>query len=83
VVRLRASALTRKTAGALRAPRRAWSVAGEPASRDGDYGFVSVLVAIAGDRGVSASSARTRELLGWEPTHPGLIEDLDAGHSFR
>jgi nucleoside-diphosphate-sugar epimerase len=29
-----------------------------------------------------ASSAATRELLGWEPTHPGLIEDLDAGHYF-
>jgi nucleoside-diphosphate-sugar epimerase len=27
-----------------------------------------------------ASSAKTRELLGWEPTHPTLIEDLDAGH---
>ena len=24
----------------------------------------------------------TRELLGWEPAHPGLIADLDAGHYF-
>lgn len=30
-----------------------------------------------------ASSALTRELLGWGPTHPGLIEDLDLGHYFR
>jgi nucleoside-diphosphate-sugar epimerase len=30
-----------------------------------------------------ASSALTRERLGWEPTHPGLIEDLDAGHYFE
>jgi nucleoside-diphosphate-sugar epimerase len=28
------------------------------------------------------SSARTRELLGWEPAHPGLIADIDAGHYF-
>jgi hypothetical protein len=28
------------------------------------------------------SSALTRELLGWRPTHPGLIEDLDDGHYF-
>jgi nucleoside-diphosphate-sugar epimerase len=30
-----------------------------------------------------ASSTLTRELLGWEPIHPGLIEDLDKGHYFR
>ena len=29
-----------------------------------------------------ASSALTRELLGWQPTQPGLIEDLDKGHYF-
>jgi nucleoside-diphosphate-sugar epimerase len=29
-----------------------------------------------------ASSALTRELLGWQPTHPGLIEDLEEGHYF-
>ena len=29
-----------------------------------------------------ASSALTRELLGWQPTHPGLIDDLEKGHYF-
>ncbi|MET9410029.1 SDR family oxidoreductase [Streptomyces sp. NPDC002935] len=30
-----------------------------------------------------ASSGPTRDLLGWRPTQPGLIEDLDKGHYFR
>jgi nucleoside-diphosphate-sugar epimerase len=30
-----------------------------------------------------ASSALTRELLAWEPTHLGLIDDLDQGHYFH
>ena len=29
-----------------------------------------------------ASSAITQELMGWKPTHPGLIEDIDLGHYF-
>jgi hypothetical protein len=29
-----------------------------------------------------ACSDITRELLGWQPTHPGLIDDLDQGHYF-
>ena len=31
---------------------------------------------------VPASNEITRALLGWEPTHPGLLADLDAGHYF-
>jgi hypothetical protein len=30
-----------------------------------------------------ASNALTREMLGWTPTHPGLLEDLDQGHYFE
>jgi nucleoside-diphosphate-sugar epimerase len=30
-----------------------------------------------------ASSALTRELVGWQPTHPGLIDDLEQGHYFH
>jgi nucleoside-diphosphate-sugar epimerase len=29
------------------------------------------------------SSALTQKLLGWQPTHPGLIADMDEGHYFR
>ncbi|WP_393078346.1 SDR family oxidoreductase [Streptomyces sp. LN704] len=29
-----------------------------------------------------ASNTLTRELVGWEPIHPGLLEDLDKGHYF-
>jgi hypothetical protein len=30
-----------------------------------------------------ASSKLTREWLGWEPAHPGLIADLEDGHYFE
>ena len=30
-----------------------------------------------------ASSARTQEQLGWKPTHPGLLEDLDHEYYFK
>ncbi len=29
-----------------------------------------------------ASSAITQELMGWKPTHPGLVEDIELGHYF-
>ena len=29
------------------------------------------------------SSELTRKLLGWDPAHPGLIEDLGQGHYFQ
>ena len=29
-----------------------------------------------------ASSTITQQLLGWQPTHPGLIEDIEQGHYF-
>jgi nucleoside-diphosphate-sugar epimerase len=31
---------------------------------------------------IAMPDASTRQLLGWEPTHPGLIADLDEGHYF-
>jgi len=50
-------------------------VASAPA---GDFGFLGQVLAI--DQ--PASSALTRELLGWRPVEPGLIEDLEKGHYF-
>jgi nucleoside-diphosphate-sugar epimerase len=32
---------------------------------------------------VPASSTLTRELMGWHPTHPGLLGDLEQGHYFH
>ncbi|MCB2406470.1 SDR family oxidoreductase [Hymenobacter lucidus] len=31
---------------------------------------------------LAASSALTRQRLGWQPTHPGLLADLEQGHYF-
>jgi len=42
------------------------------------FGFLGPLVSMD----APVSSALTRELMGWAPTHPGLIEDLDEGHYF-
>ncbi|WP_134730787.1 SDR family oxidoreductase [Amycolatopsis nivea] len=44
-----------------------------------DFGFLGGLLSI--DQ--PASAALTRELLGWRPVEPGLIEDIDKGHYFR
>lgn len=43
-----------------------------------EFGFLGMI--LSGDQ--PASSAITRELLGWRPTHPGLLEDLEQGHYF-
>jgi len=49
------------------------------AAEAGDhFGFLGPLVALDNP----TSSALTRELLGWVPTHAGLLEDLDEGHYF-
>lgn len=43
------------------------------------FGWLSM--AVSADN--PASSARTQKLLGWRPTHPGLIADLESGHYFN
>jgi hypothetical protein len=31
---------------------------------------------------IPASSTLSQKMLGWTPTHPGLLEDLEAGYYF-
>jgi nucleoside-diphosphate-sugar epimerase len=45
---------------------------------DGHFGWLARLIGID----LPASSALTRELLGWQPVQPGLLDDLDKGHYF-
>ena len=41
------------------------------------------LFALFASMDVPASSAQTQQRFGWQPTHPGLIADLDEGHYFQ
>jgi nucleoside-diphosphate-sugar epimerase len=49
-----------------------------PADADEHFGWLARFLAID----TVASSSLTRELLGWQPVQPGLIDDLDKGHYF-
>jgi len=51
----------------------------DPGDAAGHFGW------LAGPAGTDApaSSALTRELLGWRPTRPGLVDDLEEGHYFK
>ncbi len=51
-----------------------------PAEEAGDVfgGFLGMVAQLDN----STSSSRTRELLGWKPTHAGLLADISEGHYF-
>jgi nucleoside-diphosphate-sugar epimerase len=49
-----------------------------PEEADAQFSFLARFVGLDNP----TSGERTRELLKWEPTHPGLIADLDEGHYF-
>lgn len=53
-------------------------VSKSPAEAADHFGWIARFFGIDGP----ASSARTRELLGWHPEQPGLIADLDQPHYF-
>lgn len=48
----------------------------EPERAAEHFGWIGPFFATS----AQASSARTQEQLGWRPTRPGLIDDLDQGH---
>ena len=50
----------------------------EPQDAGAHFGFLGGLVGLDNP----TSNRLTRELLGWEPTHAGLIDDLTHGHYF-
>jgi nucleoside-diphosphate-sugar epimerase len=51
-----------------------------PASKAGEhFSFLAGFVGVDNQ----VSSEVTRKVLGWEPSHPGLIEDLAEGHYFQ
>ena len=55
-------------------------VASVPREEAGEhFGFLAGFLA----SDIPASSALTRELVGWEPTHQGLLDDLEQGHYFH
>jgi nucleoside-diphosphate-sugar epimerase len=53
-------------------------VAISPDEAAGHFGFLAGFLSLDSP----ASSERTRAMLDWKPTHPGLIDDLDQGHYF-
>lgn len=50
-----------------------------PEAAPGHFGWLSAFVGLD----APMSSTLTRGLLDWQPTHPGLLEDLDKGHYFH
>jgi len=69
---------TREIAGAI-GRRLGVPVASKPADEAGAYfGFLAALVALD----APASSALTRQQLGWRPVEPGLLADLEPEHYF-
>jgi nucleoside-diphosphate-sugar epimerase len=61
-------------AGKLGVPTR--SITADEAPR-----YLGFLAAFAGLDNPT-SNDKTRELLGWEPTHPGWVQDVETGHYF-
>jgi nucleoside-diphosphate-sugar epimerase len=68
----------REIAGAIGAHLGVPVVSVPPEEAAGYFGFLAMFASLDNP----ASSELTRKLLGWQPEHPGLLDDLDAGHYF-
>ena len=69
----------REIAGAIGRHLGIPTVSISPAEAEGYFGFLAMFVSLDNP----ASSALTRELLGWQPEHAGLLDDLGEGHYFQ
>lgn len=47
------------------------------------FGFLGTLAALDISSVMPANATQTKEILGWNPTHPGLIADMELGHYFN
>lgn len=50
---------------------------------DAHFGFLGALTSLDISSAIPGNAAQTKELLGWKPVYPGLIEDLEQGHYFN
>lgn len=69
----------REIAGAIGRELGLPTVSVAPADAEEHFGWIGVFFGVD----APASSVITREVLGWIPTHPTLLEDLDAGRYHR
>ncbi|HXB09476.1 MAG TPA: SDR family oxidoreductase [Puia sp.] len=70
---------TRKIAEAIGRHLNLPVVSKSPEEAAAHFGWIGHFFALD----VPASSKQTREWLGWRPTHPSLLADLDKGHYFQ
>jgi nucleoside-diphosphate-sugar epimerase len=69
----------REIAGAIGRQLDVPAVSIPPEEATGYFGFLAMFVPLDNP----SSSALTRQLLGWQPKHAGLLDDLRQGHYFQ
>jgi nucleoside-diphosphate-sugar epimerase len=69
----------REIAGAIGRHLGVPAVSVPPEQAEGYFGFLALFASLDNP----ATGALTRELLGWQPEQPGLLDDLAQGHYFQ